>query len=141
MRTTATRVPRFPIPTWNVYTRTLEGIDRTNNNVEAWHRRLNALVGKKHPNLYEFLNALKREEQYTESQREDHEGGIPGPKRRKKYIQNDERILSIVLRFNTFVEEDNETGDDEEGEEEDQWRRGMLSYLSRLGFSARATLE
>ena len=32
------RAPRFPVDTWNVYERTLEGEARTNNSVEGWNR-------------------------------------------------------------------------------------------------------
>ena len=30
-------------------------VNRTNNLVEAWHRRLNAMIGTAHPNFYTFL--------------------------------------------------------------------------------------
>ena len=56
--------PRYPIATWNVYQRTLEGISRTNNTVEAWNRRLNTVVAKPHPNIFALVDALKSEEDY-----------------------------------------------------------------------------
>jgi len=32
------RTPMFPIPLWNVHESTLEGLPRTNNTIEGWHR-------------------------------------------------------------------------------------------------------
>ena len=44
--------PRYPIQTWNVYQRTIEGRPRTNNTVEAWNRRWKIVTGKAHPNIF-----------------------------------------------------------------------------------------
>ena len=38
---------------------------RTNNHVEGWHSRLKKVVGKPHPNIYEIIDVLKREEVST----------------------------------------------------------------------------
>ncbi|KAE8739816.1 hypothetical protein FOCC_FOCC014684 [Frankliniella occidentalis] len=41
--------PLFPPHLWNCYERTVEGLPRTTNPCEAWHRRLLSLIGKHHP--------------------------------------------------------------------------------------------
>ena len=131
---TGRRRPRYPIETWNVYQRTLEQMDRTNNVVEAWHRRLNILVGKAHPTLYSFLNTLKKEENYVEAKREELEAGNPPPQKHHIYRRNDERILALVQRFNEYLNEEMEDDDD------DPWEHGLLLYLKSLGHSARGII-
>ena len=39
---------------------------RTNNNVESWHSGFNKLVRKRHPNIYEFVENLRKEQENTE---------------------------------------------------------------------------
>lgn len=134
---TPTRRPRYPFETWNVYQRTLRGEDRTNNSVEAWHRRFNALVGKAHPSLYAFLRSLNREEQYVAARREDIENGHPPPEKKALYKRNDERILRLVQRFDEYVQQE----EAEEQDDEDPWTFGLLMYLKAVGYSARGVLE
>ena len=75
---------RYPIRTWNVFHRTLMGLPRTNNTCEAWNRRFNYLLGKHHPNLYQFLDTLMEEERYCEGKRQSNQMGNPPPKKKKK---------------------------------------------------------
>ena len=41
---------------------TLQGLPRTNNAVEGWHRSFQANVGGCHPNFWKFTDILKREQ-------------------------------------------------------------------------------
>ena len=45
------RASLFPIEMWNLYLRTLNQEDKTNNHVEAANRRLQMELGMKHPTL------------------------------------------------------------------------------------------
>ena len=38
----------------------------TNNHVEGWHSRLKKVVGKVHPNIFEIVEAFKKEQASTE---------------------------------------------------------------------------
>ena len=53
--------PMFPPNKWNCYERTLGDQPRTTNSCEAWHRRLNTLVGRPHPSLYHVLQRIQKE--------------------------------------------------------------------------------
>ena len=53
----------FPIDIWNVHKATGP---RTNNHLEGWHNRLNKIVGKPHPNLFELLLTFQQEEASTQ---------------------------------------------------------------------------
>ena len=47
---------------WNVYR---SDSFRTNNHLEGWHN-LKQLVGKEHPNIYEFVEVIQKEQTVTE---------------------------------------------------------------------------
>ena len=123
------RPPRFPIHTWNVHERTLLGVPRTNNSAEAWNRRINTLIGKAHPNIYTFLEAMKKEEKYAAGQREAVTLGVSPPRKRRAYQDNDARLQRLAQRFETMSQE--------EGDHADPWSSGVLKYLRAVGHSAR----
>lgn len=60
------RDPRFAISLWNVQDRIENGLPRTNNTVEGWHRSFQSGVGAHHPNIWRFLDVLKREQSLNE---------------------------------------------------------------------------
>ena len=48
---------------------------RTNNHIEGWHSRLKKVVGKSHPNIFEIVDVMKKEEACTEMKMEQFESG------------------------------------------------------------------
>lgn len=38
---------------------------RTNNNIESWHRKINAMSRRAHPNIYSFVDLIKKDEALT----------------------------------------------------------------------------
>jgi hypothetical protein len=60
------RQPLFPTEVWNVRQRVLKDEPKSTNSLEAWHRRFGIIVGKSHPNIFEFISKLKTEQSYTE---------------------------------------------------------------------------
>jgi len=56
------RSPYLSKSMWNVKKRTLEGIPRTNNRLEGWHRGIQSMVDSLHPSLFRLLKGLQREE-------------------------------------------------------------------------------
>ena len=50
---------QFPCRSWNYFD---HPGPRTNNHMEGWHSRLKKVVGKPHPNIYELVDVIKREE-------------------------------------------------------------------------------
>lgn len=51
-----------PLAMWNVY-----GLRRrTNNDLEGWHYRFNALVQKHHPNIFLLIECIQKEQAATE---------------------------------------------------------------------------
>ena len=54
--------PIFAIKMWKQHHEVIQGIPRTTNAVEAWHRFYNATIVCYHPNIWRFIDALKREQ-------------------------------------------------------------------------------
>ena len=55
------RRPRYSIESWSVRARTLQGIPRTNNKVEGFHRGLQSMFDGPKPTMWRFLTGLKKE--------------------------------------------------------------------------------
>ncbi|CAF1072229.1 unnamed protein product [Brachionus calyciflorus] len=89
--------PRFKHEIWNVYTRNIEGLPRTNNNIEGWHNALQRVI-KRSPSIYTFIDGIKLEENNTETIYLQLATGIV-PKRRPVYMEIDMRISEIVSDF------------------------------------------
>jgi len=76
----------FPIAMWNHHTTTEE---RTNNHLEGWHYRFNTLAGKPHPNIYQLIHLLQREDGVTEIKvNQLQNGGLPPPRRKKHVVSS-----------------------------------------------------
>uniref|UniRef100_A0A1I8BS26 MULE domain-containing protein n=1 Tax=Meloidogyne hapla TaxID=6305 RepID=A0A1I8BS26_MELHA len=61
LRNNGTRAPPTFVPScWNVYTRTINNEDRTNNFCEAFHRKVQLQLGVSHPTIWKFLDELKK---------------------------------------------------------------------------------
>lgn len=81
---------------WNVYERTLNDEDRTNNHAEAAHRRLQNELGMQHPTIWKFIVGLKKVQRGRDLYYEQLIAGHEPPVKLKKYRQADERIKAIV---------------------------------------------
>jgi len=49
------RQPQFQINLWNYYEAVKDGIPKTNNLVEGWHRGFSQLLSAHHPNIWKFI--------------------------------------------------------------------------------------
>ena len=57
------RAPPLFLPTfWSVHSRVDLGIPKTQNKVEAWHRRFEILVGSAHVGLYKLIKEIQKEQ-------------------------------------------------------------------------------
>lgn len=93
------RRPLFAPETWNVYSRTINSQDRTNNFAEAAHRRLQVELGMNHPTIWKFINALKTIQHGRDLFYEQLIAGHNPPQKLKRYKDADERILLIVNNY------------------------------------------
>ena len=71
------------------------GIPRTQNNVEAWHRRWGTLVSKSHVGVYTIIQEFQKEQQWVEVQIENVLRGQQRSKQKKSIIDREKRIMTI----------------------------------------------
>ena len=80
----------YPLSLWNVSTETV----RTSNSVEGWHNKLNRTIGKIHPNIFELLQHLKKEQRETEVTCNQARLGASPPRRRRKCRELEAKITN-----------------------------------------------
>ena len=97
--------PIFAVPEWNVYELTLDEKERTINSVEAWHRRFGVLV-RSHSNLYNVLDALRKEEQVIKTRISQLTVGASPKKKNTKVARREKRILHVVADYQNRSMED-----------------------------------
>jgi hypothetical protein len=88
--------PLFPPEIWSVFENVELGFLRTQNNVEAWHRRWNTLVGRPHVGLFTLINEIKKEQNTNEIEIERIIRGEPNHKRRKKDESREKALPTII---------------------------------------------
>ena len=91
--------PVFPIRMWNVYERTLNGQDQTNNHAEMAHRRLQSVLQMDHPSLCKFIRSLWQMQKERDMLYERMIDGHPPTAKRRKYQDADVRIVTLVHDF------------------------------------------
>lgn len=94
------QAPLFPIQFWNVYERTVNDQQRTNNDVEGWHRSFKETCGTLSPNIYRLINCLKRQQELHSFEIIQIIAGYPIAARNKKYAAISARVKRIVQDFN-----------------------------------------
>nr|CAI5817093.1 unnamed protein product [Callosobruchus analis] len=93
------RSPRFSHSMWNCFNTVVEGLPKTNNSIEGWHRAFEAQISADHPNIWKFVKAIQREQSLHELQIEQYVGGAAGPPARKKYRNCAERIEILISHY------------------------------------------
>ena len=95
--------PPFPIPSWNAHQAVVNDGQRTNNAIEGWHRQFRKRFLNDHPALSKFIEQIKEEEQLMDNKIRpyelDHTVGISETRRRKVYVENDNRIKQLVTEY------------------------------------------
>ena len=90
------RAPMFPIELWNQYERTMSDMPRTNNSIEAWHNRMQSLVGAYFPHVFRFIDSIKKEQSLNKNTITQILSGHPPPPKRRKHVKLDDRIKTVV---------------------------------------------
>jgi hypothetical protein len=94
--------PLFPATLWSVYERTSSSEPRTTNKLEGWHRRFAQIIGKSHPNVFEFISRLKEEQSHTEFKIEQYMAGVQPPSSRSSVVKNNKRLLKVVTNIESM---------------------------------------
>jgi hypothetical protein len=90
------RRPRYNTMVWSVRARTLQGIPRTNNKVEGFHRGLQAMFDGPKPTMWRFLSGLKKEHSLQYAALVQHEAGAEPPQQAKKWRDLNVRLNNLI---------------------------------------------
>ncbi|XP_046558957.1 uncharacterized protein LOC124267998 [Haliotis rubra] len=82
----------IPQTAWNHYQNTGP---RTNNHLEGWHGRLKKIISKAHPNVFEMLSFLRKEQKLNEIKLVQYAAGRKPPPKRRKYIHVKSRLETL----------------------------------------------
>ena len=80
---------QFSPAMWSVFEQ--DG-SRTNNHLEGWHRKFNAVISRPHPNIYQLVDVIKGEQALTDLAAVQLDAGSQPPRRRRKYNAIDQRL-------------------------------------------------
>lgn len=92
------RTALFPPETWNVLRRTEEGLPRTSNKMEGWHRAIQTSYDCAHPSMWKFLQGLQKEEQLQRANLRQFMAGEDAPQS-KRYKEVNKRIKTLIARY------------------------------------------
>uniref|UniRef100_A0A915HSP2 MULE domain-containing protein n=1 Tax=Romanomermis culicivorax TaxID=13658 RepID=A0A915HSP2_ROMCU len=93
------QIPSFRIELWNLHQRSLNSQSRTNNNVEGWHRGFLATCESFFPNIYKFVDCLKKQLHLHAYKIAQLTAGNLINRKNKKYKMISSRIQGIVEDF------------------------------------------
>ena len=93
------RQPFFALNMWNCYDGVQDGLPKTNNFLEGWHRGFQMQISAEHPNIWKFISALKREQSLNELRIEQHVSGQQPPIGRRVYRDSAQRLLTLVNNY------------------------------------------
>ena len=81
---------------WSVF-----GINgpQTSNHLEGWHNKLSSFIGCRHPNIYQLLELITKEQATTEVLLVQLEAGSQPPQRKRKYVALDQRLDQVTQQY------------------------------------------
>ena len=91
------RRPRYPVQLWSVRDRTAEGIPRTNNRLEGFHRGIQQMFDGPKPSMWQFLKGIQKEHGYQHALYIQATGG-ESPKTERKYNVINRRLTTLIQR-------------------------------------------
>lgn len=74
---------------------------RTTNNLESFHSRLNDKTGRSHPNIYQAVGILQKEQSIAEATIQQMQAGMEvSPPKKKKYLNLNNRLNNLKGHLN-----------------------------------------
>ena len=90
------RRPPFPTVMWSVRDRQEQGLPRTNNQLEAWHKAFQGGIQCTHPSLFKFIKCLQGEQALVERSMVQIQQGRDLSVRLKKYVALNQRLRTVM---------------------------------------------
>ncbi|ESO08300.1 hypothetical protein HELRODRAFT_184059 [Helobdella robusta] len=123
--------PRFSYDLWNCYNAALNGLPKTNNSCEEWHRAFNELIGASHPTIWKFISSLKDEQASNEGKIEQYVAGAKPPPSKKEL----ELLLVGSSTWDMFLAVQSYNLDDNKNKRRRRIRFHRIQGLFSLGLS------
>jgi len=98
--------PLFPPAFWSVIDNMEYTFPRTQNSVEAWHRRWDTLVGSAHIGIFKIIKKLQKEQNQVELEIEANVRGAPRPPQKRQVIERENRIQTVFNNRDNMSLED-----------------------------------
>ncbi|CAB4402207.1 unnamed protein product [Rhizophagus irregularis] len=87
--------PLFPPSLWSIVDNIEHSFPRTQNNVEAWHRRWETLVGHAHVGVFKIIKEIQKEQNRVQLEMESILQGSPQNLPKKKDRERESRIQRV----------------------------------------------
>ncbi|CAF0868187.1 unnamed protein product [Rotaria sordida] len=88
--------PLCPPEMWSVFDNMEFAFPRTQNKVEAWHRRWETLIARAHVGIFTMIKQIQKEQNEVEMEIEQSMRGEPAPKKRKEDGNREARIQNVI---------------------------------------------
>ena len=88
--------PMFEPRIWSIYENWQIGLPRTTNNVGAWHRRWENLVGRPYVGIFSFIREIQKEQATAEVQIENTIRNIALPKLTKTQEKREAGLITLM---------------------------------------------
>ena len=98
--------PRFPPHLWSIHHLQVRNLPRTNNNLEAWHRRFETVVERCHLGVYSVIREFIKEDHRTDQEVERLIAGNAPRKKKREQLQREERLATVFNRLGTIPTDD-----------------------------------
>jgi hypothetical protein len=98
------QAPLYRIENWNQLSREQEGLPRTNNSLEGWHHGFQSMLGAHHPQIFTFIDYIRKEQGITDVQKSRLAADIQRRVSSKStYVRSGRRIQSIIQQYRTMT--------------------------------------
>lgn len=100
--------PRYSLDSWNQHTNITNDINRTNNRVEGWNRRIAEIGDCSHPHIFKFVSILKKDMVNTNQILVEANSGQQPEPQRITYRNITERLKNISSTSNFAAMSEND---------------------------------
>ena len=90
--------PRFNPTIWSIHHLQRYNLPRTNNCVEAWHRRFETVVERYHLGVYSMIREFMKEDHRTDQEVQRLTSGITPVKKKKEQVYRENRLATVLSR-------------------------------------------
>ena len=86
---------------WNCFQRVVDGLAKTNNDAEGWHRSFQSMMDCHHPNLWRLIDGFQKEQSLNELVIAQYSSGQAPPPSKRTYRERAENLRTVVETYGT----------------------------------------